>query len=111
MDGVGVFMFSIYRVPQLVKDTLQKNGLQMDDIDLFVFHQASYLIVNTICKKLNIPDHKVFNNSARIGNTVGSTIPIALRGAMDAGHAQPGHKIMLVGFGVGLSLGATIITL
>jgi len=111
MDGVGVFMFSIYRVPKLVKETLEKNGLTMQDIDLFIFHQASYLIIDTLCKKLGIPASKTFSNSAQIGNTVGASIPIALAGAMAAGVAQPGHKIMLVGFGVGLSLGATIVTL
>ncbi len=109
MDGVGVFLFSIKRVPQLIEDVLLKNNLKIADIDFFIFHQANYYIIETIAKKVGIELNKVFNNAANIGNTVGSTIPIALRDAQDKGLIKCGSKVMLLGFGTGLSWAGNII--
>ncbi|HLP12107.1 MAG TPA: ketoacyl-ACP synthase III [Flavobacteriales bacterium] len=111
MDGTGVFLFSLKRVPVLVAETLKKNNLAQEDIDLFIFHQANLYMIGTITKKLNIPPEKVFNNMQEIGNTVGSTIPIALAQALATGILKKNAKVMLIGFGVGLSLSSTVLYL
>lgn len=109
MDGTGVFLFSIRRVPLVVKQTLEKNNLVLDDIDVFIFHQANLYMIGAIAKKIGIPPEKIFNNMQKIGNTVGCTIPIALAQATHQGKIKTGNKVMIVGFGVGLSWSATVI--
>ncbi len=111
MEGVGVFHFGLKTVPAMVNDLLLKEQLNIDEIDLFVFHQANLFLINTIRTKLKISEEKVFNYMELVGNTVSATIPIALYEAIKAGKAKPGQKILLAGFGVGLSWSATIIRL
>ena len=81
----------------------------MEQIDLFVFHQANKFMLDFLRKTIRIPAEKFYVNMADIGNTVSATIPIALRRAQDDGVLKPGMTVMLVGFGVGLSWGATIL--
>jgi 3-oxoacyl-[acyl-carrier-protein] synthase-3 len=111
MKGVSVFSFSIKTVPKLIYDLLQKNNKQIDEINLFIFHQANLFIIDTIRKKMNLPQEKVFNFMEEVGNTISSSIPIVLYEAIKCGKAKKGDTILLAGFGVGLSWGATIITL
>ena len=111
MNGVSVFSFSIKMVPKLINDLLVKNDKKIANIDLFIFHQANLFIIETVRKKLCIPEDKVFNYIEKIGNTVSSSIPIALYEAIQCGKAKKGDTILLAGFGVGLSWAATIITL
>lgn len=108
MDGQEIFMFTLVKVPKMLKEVLSKNTLQKDDIDLFVFHQANKYMLEHLRKKLKIDGDKFFVNLANVGNTVSSTIPIALCDARDNG--QLNGNILLAGFGVGLSWGATILT-
>lgn len=111
MNGVSVFSFSVKTAPALVNELLVKNDKQLEDIDLFIFHQANLFIIEAIRKKINIPEHKVFNYIELVGNTVSSSIPIALYEAIKSGRAKKGDTILLAGFGVGLSWSGTIITL
>ena len=97
------------KVPKVVKNLLCKANKTIDDIDLFVFHQASKLVIDNLVRHLELPDEKVFRNYQYFGNTVSATIPIALADAKSKGLITPGKCILLAGFGVGLSLGATII--
>ena len=90
-----------------MKEILAKNGLQKEDIDLFIFHQANKYMLEHLRKKLNIDERKFFENLSLVGNTVSSTIPIALCDARELGKLK--GNILLAGFGVGLSWGATII--
>ena len=76
---------------------------------MFVFHQASAVILRQLKIKLGIPDEKWFQNIKHIGNTVSATIPIAIKQAKDAGLFKPNMKIMLMGFGVGLSVAGCIL--
>ena len=110
MDGNEIFSFTIATVPRTVKETLEKNQLTMEEIDLFVFHQANKYMLDFLCKKCKIAPDKFYMNFADCGNTVSASIPIALSRAVHDGTLKPGMKVMLVGFGVGLSWGATIIT-
>ena len=109
MDGKKVLKFSIREVPKVFNDLLNKSNLQKDDIDMFVFHQASAVILRQLKIKLGIPDEKWFQNIKHIGNTVSATIPIAIKQAKDAGLFKPNMKIMLMGFGVGLSVAGCIL--
>lgn len=108
MDGSEIFNFTLEAVPLLVEDTLKKNGLQKDEIDLFVFHQANKYMMNFLRKKIKIDEEKFYYYLEKVGNTVSSTIPIALY------EAQKEHKlngnILLAGFGVGYSWGGVIIS-
>ena len=110
MDGTEIFSFTINTVPRTVKETLEKNRLVMEDIDLFVFHQANKYMLDFLCKRCKISPSKFYMNFADCGNTVSASIPIALARAGQDGTLKSGMKVMLVGFGVGLSWGATIIT-
>lgn len=104
MNGSEIFSFTIRVVPKMVRRTLEKNGLGMDDINLFVFHQANSFMLSHLRKKLKIDEDKFFINMSEIGNTVSSTIPIALKNAQSAGLLK--GNILIAGFGVGLSWGA-----
>lgn len=107
MDGQEIFMFTLVKVPKMMKEVLAKNNLQKEDIDLFVFHQANKYMLEHLRKKLKIDEDKFFVNLAKVGNTVSSTIPIALCDARDEKRLT--GNVLLAGFGVGLSWGATII--
>lgn len=107
MNGSEIFSFTIRVVPKMVRRTLEKNGLGMDDINLFVFHQANSFMLSHLRKKLKIDEDKFFINMSEIGNTVSSTIPIALKDAQSAGFLN--GNILIAGFGVGLSWGACIL--
>ena len=110
MDGPEIFNFTLDVVPQTMEDVLAKNNLSRGDIDLYVFHQANKFMLDTIRKVNGLPRDKFYVNLETTGNTVSSTIPIALKQLEVAGRLQSGMKIMLMGFGVGLSWGATVIT-
>ena len=109
MNGPEIFNFTIRVVPKCVREVLAKNNMEAEDIDLFVFHQANKFMLDYLRKKLRIPEEKFYVNLSNIGNTVSASIPIALSMALAEGRIRKGDKIMLVGFGVGLSWGATII--
>lgn len=109
MNGTNIFLFAVKKVPLLVNEILEKNNLKSEDIDLFVFHQASYFMLEVIRKKLKLPSEKVFLNIQDYGNSVSSTIPLALYDAQKKGVLKKGMKVLLAGFGIGNSWGATII--
>lgn len=109
MNGSGIFMFAMKRVPQLVNDTLVKNNLNIDEIDLFIFHQASYFMLEVLRKKIKIPKEKFFVNIQDFGNSVSSSIPMAICDAKEKGILKRGMKVFLAGFGIGNSWAATVI--
>jgi 3-oxoacyl-[acyl-carrier-protein] synthase-3 len=109
MDGGEIFNFTLAAVPECVKALLDKAGLTQDAIDLFVFHQANRFMLDHLRKKLRIPPEKFQVTLAHCGNTVSSTLPIALKHAASEGRLAPGARVMLVGFGVGYSWGATLL--
>lgn len=107
MDGQEIFMFTLVKVPKMMKEVLAKNNLQKEDVDLFVFHQANKYMLEHLRKKLKIDEDKFFVNLSKVGNTVSSTIPIALCDARDENKLT--GNVLLAGFGVGLSWGATVL--
>ncbi len=111
MNGTSVFIFGLKTVPAMMNDLFKKENKSIEDIDLFIFHQANLFLIDAIRSKMEIPEKKVFNFIKNVGNTVSSSIPIALSEAIKEGKAKKGDRIAIAGFGVGLSWAATIIEL
>ena len=107
MHGGNVFNFTADVVPDMVAKLLQKSGLQHDDINLWVFHQANKYMINYLRKLLDIDKDKFYIFMEKVGNTVSNTIPIALCEAQKEGRLK--GNVLLAGFRVGLSWGATVI--
>jgi len=109
MNGSEIFAFTLSTIPKSVNDVLVLANKKIDDIDLFIFHQANKFMLEHLRKKIKIPQEKFFMSFSNYGNTVSSTIPIALKDALNEGKLKAGDTVMLVGFGVGYSWGATLI--
>ena len=109
MDGAEIFTFTLDAVPDSVNSLLAKAGLGPDEVDLYVFHQANRYMLEHLRKRLRIPQERFEISMAHCGNTVSSTIPIALKHAATEGRLRDGAVVMLVGFGVGYSWGATLV--
>jgi 3-oxoacyl-[acyl-carrier-protein] synthase-3 len=109
MQGSGVFLFTMDVVPSSIEKLLKRAGTSLGEVDLFVFHQASKLVIENLVRKLGLDPSKVFTNYEEVGNTVSATIPIALKQAASGGRLKRGDLVLLAGFGVGLSWGATLL--
>jgi len=109
MQGSSVFLFAMSVVPASINKLLENAAMTLDDVDLVVFHQASKLVIDNLTQRLSLDTKKIYTNYASIGNTVSATIPIALKDADTQGRLQNGDNVLLVGFGVGLSWGATLL--
>lgn len=107
MDGKAIFDFTSESVPAMTEELLKKENLKQDDIDLWVFHQANKYMINYLRKLMCIDKDKFYVYMDKVGNTVSSTIPIALVEAKKEGRLH--GKVLLAGFGVGLSWGGTIL--
>ncbi len=109
MDGPSVFMFTLSAVPQSVQELLKEAGTSAEGVDLFVFHQASRVVLDSIAENLRVPPEKMIRDLEEVGNTVSATLPIALRRAEEQGRLQPGNRLLLCGFGVGYSWGSCLL--
>ena len=109
MNGPEIFNFTLRIVPATVETLFARSGLTLEDVDLFVFHQANQYMLEHLRKRLGVPAEKFVVSMQKCGNTVSSTIPIALKMALESGRLRPGMKVMLLGFGVGYSWGGTIV--
>ena len=109
MDGFGLIGFFNSVLPRHVKGLLKKNDIGMDDIDLFVFHQASMVVLDGLKRALQIPDKKMAVEFDDVGNLVSASIPVTLKRAAEKGQVKPSGLVMLCGFGVGLSWGSALI--
>ena len=110
MNGGNVFNFTLDVVPPMMKEILAKNGLEKELIDYYVFHQANKFMLSTIRKVCGIAKDKFYINLATTGNTVSSTVLIGLKDCLENGTIKAGDKVMITGFGVGLSWGGTLLT-
>ncbi len=109
MKSSDIFLFALKVVPPMISELLTKENLSLNDIDLFVFHQANVQLLEVIRKKVKIPKEKFIIDMENTGNTVSASIPIATRNAWDKGLVRKGDKIMFCGFGIGLSWAGTIV--
>lgn len=110
MDGVGMLSFVREAIPSTVIHLLERNNLRLGDVDLFVFHQASTLALEALASDLSIDAERLYIDMADTGNLVSASIPVCLRRAELAGRLQTGMRVVLAGFGVGLSWGALLAT-
>lgn len=108
MEGKKVYEFAVEAVPKVIREVLKQEKLEMDSIDWLVMHQANRRIIEACSKRLKFPMDKVIINLDRYGNTSAASIPLALAEAVEQGKIQPGHKIMTVGFGAGLTWAACL---
>lgn len=109
MEGSEVFKFAVRKIDETCKNLLKKTGLNSDDIDLFIPHQANTRIIDSAVKKLKIPKEKTFVNLDKYGNMSAASIPVALDEALKQGKISDGDNILLVGFGGGLTWGSAIL--
>lgn len=109
MDGADVFSFALRTVPPTLQQLLEKAGMKIEDIDFIVPHQANKFVLERLRAKLKFPAEKFWIDMEDSGNTVSSTIPIALEKALQQERVKQGDRVALVGFGVGYSWGATMV--
>ena len=109
MNGSAIFNFTLDTVPVMIEDLLQKSGLQKSDIDYYIFHQANKYMLNTIRKVCGIEKDKFYIHLEYTGNTVSPTILIGIKDCLEAGIITKGMRVMICGFGVGLSYASAII--
>jgi 3-oxoacyl-[acyl-carrier-protein] synthase-3 len=109
MNGKQVFKLAVTRMPQVVREVCEANGVRLQDIDLLIAHQANLRINEIVQRDLELPDEKVFNNIQRYGNTTAATIPIAFDEARRAGRVKVGDLVCFVGLGAGFHWGAALL--
>ena len=109
MNGPKVLEFTMEAVPASVSRLIDKAGLTLAEIDMFVFHQASKVVLDRVRQNLDIDEAKMFRNYRDIGNTVSATIPVAMKQAQSAGLLAADMTVLVMGFGVGYSLAGCIV--
>lgn len=109
MDGQAVFKFAVRKVPEVIREVLEKNHLRMEDIRYFLLHQANRRIIEAVARHLGIAVEKFPMNVAHCGNTSSASIPILLDELNHEGKLQKGDRLVLAGFGAGLTWGATVV--
>lgn len=105
MDGSAVFSFTITDVPRTINSFVSQHNIDMNNIDMYVFHQANLFILKHLIKKLNLPSEKVPISIDRYGNTSGESIPLTLVDALGNEESKEPIRLLLCGYGVGLSWG------
>jgi len=108
MDGRTIFKKAVVLLPKVTYKVLQKAGVQKEDVDLYIPHQANMRINQAFQQAMDLPEEKVFHNIQRYGNTTAATIPLALDEALEMGRVGPGSLICFLGLGAGVTWGASL---
>ena len=108
-DGATVFKFAVRKTEEISRRLIERNGLQPDDIDLFISHQANGRIIQAASEKLGIDPAKVVINIDRFGNTTAATIPLALNDAVCSGRLKTGSLVLLASVGAGFTVGGVLL--
>ena len=108
MDGKTIFKNALKRLPEVTNEALAMAGLGLDDIDLFIPHQANLRINQFYQQSMKIPEGKVYNNIDKYGNTTAATIPLALDEVIEKGMIESGSTLMFLGLGSGVTWGACV---
>ncbi len=109
MNGGEVYQFAVRTMSEDAANAIRRAGLTQDDITLVVPHQANTRIIDAVAKRMNFPMERIFVNVDRMGNTSAASIPIALAEVANSGRLKPGDNLVFVGFGSGLTSGATVV--
>jgi 3-oxoacyl-[acyl-carrier-protein] synthase-3 len=108
MEGHDTFLRAVYRLATATREVLAREGLGVDDIDLFVYHQANGRILTAVAERLGVPGERVFDCIGELGNTSAASVPLALDAAARSGALQPGSRVLLGAVGAGLTWGAAL---
>lgn len=108
MDGKSIFKHAVRRLPEVAMEVLEKAGIGLTDVDLFIPHQANLRINQAFAKALDLPESKVYNNIQQYGNTTAASIPLALDEAIEKGRVGAGSTVMFIGLGAGVTWGAVL---
>lgn len=111
MNGQKVFQFAVRKVPEVVRQVVEKAGVSMDEIDYFLLHQANVRIIASVAKRLGVPVEKMPVNLDKYGNTSAASVAILLNEIRREGKLKKGSKVVIAGFGGGLTWGASYIEL
>jgi len=98
----------VSKIPEVIEEALQANNLKVEDIDLFIPHQANLRINQFAAQRLGVPEEKFYSNIQRYGNTTAGSLPIALSEVLEQGVIKEGSLIMMVAFGSGFTWGASV---
>lgn len=109
MNGQDVFKFAVRTVPMCIEDALLKADVKAEEIDLFLLHQANQRIIQSVAKRLKQPEEKFPMNIERCANTSAASLPILLAQMEEEGRLHRGEKLVLSGFGAGLTWGACVL--
>lgn len=109
MEGTKVFKFAVETVPQCIDQVLEQHRITMEEVDFFVFHQANARITDLVVRKYNIPAEKYYKNLEEYGNTSAASIPLVLSELEEQGKIGPGSRVLVVGFGGGLTWGGALV--
>jgi 3-oxoacyl-[acyl-carrier-protein] synthase III len=109
MNGREVFKFATRILVQSANSVMERCGVTIDDVDVYVPHQANMRIIDHATKKLGVPSEKVVINVDRFGNTSSGSIPLALADAAEDGRLKPGKLVLMTGMGAGLTWGSALI--
>jgi len=109
MKGRYVFKNALEVLPQVILEALERNRMGLDEIDLFIYHQANLRIIESVSTRMGIPPEKVYNNIQEYGNTTAGSIPIALHEALEKGLLRKGQHALLASFGSGFTWASTIL--
>lgn len=108
-EGQAVFKYAVRKMVELCEKLLERNGLKISDVDVFIPHQANLRIINGTAERLQLPREKVIINIDRYGNTTAGTIPLAMHTALEEGKLKKGSLVLLASVGAGLTSGAALL--
>ncbi|MFP5503437.1 MAG: beta-ketoacyl-ACP synthase III [Candidatus Sericytochromatia bacterium] len=109
MNGKEIYKFVVEVVPRAIEEAAAKAGVEVSEIDYFILHQANMRILEAVAKRLALPPERMLHNISRYGNTSAASIPLVLGEAVEAGTIRPGQTLCMVGFGSGLTWGASVV--
>ncbi len=109
MQGSDVFKFATRSMQVLIETAIERNGISISDLDLVVPHQVNSRIIDTVLRKIDLPEEKIYLNLQRYGNTSAASVPMALHEAAEEGRIEPGNLVLLVAFGAGLTWGYNLV--
>jgi 3-oxoacyl-[acyl-carrier-protein] synthase-3 len=108
MKGREVFKVAVTKIPEVINEILQANNLKIEDVDLFLPHQANLRINQFSAQQLGVPEEKFYNNIQRYGNTTAASIPLLLDETLEKGILKEGNLVLMVAFGSGFTWGASL---
>ena len=109
MDGPKVWDFAVNTVPKTIRKLLAEHDLEPADVDLMVLHQSNLRMIEAMMESLTLPMDRTITTVETYGNTAAASIPLTLQKAVEEGRLQPGSRVILCGFGGGLSWGAALL--